>query len=57
MKNYSYVTVMFKSVLRYYGLKMFRNNFLEGTEKEEAESVKKEHGDSDEYVLYSYFIS
>ena len=41
----------------YYGLKMFQNHFLEGTEKEEPEIVKKEHGDSDEYVPCSYFIS
>lgn len=48
---------MLKSVWRYYGLKMFQNPFLEGTEKEEPEIVKKEHGDSDEYVPFSYFIS
>lgn len=57
MKNCSYVTVMLKSVWMYYGLKMFQNHFLEGTEKEEPEIVKKEHGDSDEYVPFSYFIS
>jgi len=57
MKNCSDVTVMLKSVWRYYGLKMFQNHFLEGTEKEEPEIVKKEHGDSDEYVPFSYFIS
>ena len=57
MKNCSYVTVMLKSAWRYYGLKMFQNHFLEGTEKEEPEIVKKEHGDSDEYVPFSYFTS
>lgn len=35
---------------------MFQNHFLEGTEKEEPEIVKKEHGDSDEYVPFSYFF-